>query len=458
MRVQSGWRPRLQAGPGTASQRLTAALAEDILDGVVAEGERLPTHRMLAEHLGIALGTVTKAYAELSVRGLVRGSRGRGMFVSYRAERSSDVIDLALNMPPQLLADSVIADALASSAGRVGAEVLSSFGPHGGHLEHKRTAAAWLGVTGLDLEPEGLVLTHGAQQGIAAALMAASSPGHPARIFTEEVTFPGALTYARMTGHPVHGIAVDHQGMRTDVLDRALSQRRAPNGSPSVVYVTPTLHNPTGATMTGARRRELVRVARRHDALIIEDDVYALSDDRPAPALVSLAPERTFYVSSASKALSPAVRLGMVSPPAAHRQSTVDSVRALGIPVSPLICVLLDELLTAGVASAVRAAIRDEGVRRTELARETFGRALFGTSRTGHHVFLPLPLERARQLVRDAGAAGVRLTEPEAMMADPAQGASGVRLCLGHPGVADLSRGLELVRSLLGPATKRVSG
>ncbi|GAA1827542.1 PLP-dependent aminotransferase family protein [Agromyces salentinus] len=455
MRVSSGWTPRLSDAAAPASERLVSALAEDILDGVVAEGERLPAHRALAEQLGVALGTVSKAYAELALRGLVRGTHGRGMFVSYRSEPASGSVDLAMNMPPRMLSDRVIAEALASSAGRVDAEVLSACGPPGGRLEYRRTAAAWLASTGLELPAEELVLAHGAQQGIAAVLMAVGQPGRPVPVYTEEVTFHGALSYARLAGHPVHGVPIDRQGLRPDLLDRMLARdaRTRGGGIRPVVYVTPTLHNPTGARMCAARRRELVKVARRHDAFIIEDDVYALSEERVAPALVSLAPERTFLVSSASKALSPAIRLGMIKPPCAFRPRVAEAVRSLGLPVSPLICVLLDELVSAGIASTVRTSIRDEGARRTTMAREQFGQALFLAPRTGYHVFLPMPPERARRLAAAAQGAGVLVADPDSMLADPSQRAGGVRLSLGGPTIADLSRGLAIVHGLMGAAS-----
>lgn len=451
MRVASGWSPRLSDAAAPASERLVSALAEDILDGVVAEGERLPAHRVLADELGVALGTVSKAYAELALRGLVRGTHGRGTFVSYRAEPSTSSIDLAMNMPPRLLSDQVIADALAASAARVDAEVLSACGPPGGRLEYRRTAAAWLASTGLELPAEELVLAHGAQQGIAAVLMAVGRPGRPVPVYTEEVTFPGVLGYARLAGHPVHGVPVDRQGLRPDALDRMLAADAAslPAGIRPAVVVTPTLHNPTGATMCASRRRELVQVVRRHDAVIIEDDVYAISEERLTPALVTLAPERTFYVSSASKALSPAIRLGMIKPPCAHRSRVADAVRALGLPVSPLICVLLDELVSAGIASTVRASIRDEGARRTALAKEQFGSALFLAPKTGYHVFLPMAPDRARRLAAAAREAGVLLADPDTMLADPGQRAGGVRLSLGGPTVAELTRGLATVHRLL---------
>ncbi|GAC66376.1 PLP-dependent aminotransferase family protein [Gordonia soli] len=448
MRIRSGWSPWLADGPGAAAERLVSALSRDIVDGVVDEGERLPAHRVLAADLGIAVGTVTKAYTELARRGLVRGAHGRGMFVGPRPERAGGDIDLDMNAPPPMLADQVIADALAAGARRVDATTLAAVGPPGGRLEHRRPVARWLATSGLEIDAERLLLTQGAQQAIVAAMLVAWPSGGSGELLTEEVTFPGALAYARMVGCGIRGVPIDHQGMRPDLLDAALTAS-ARSGRRPLVYVTPTTHNPTGVTMRAARRRELVRVARRHDALLLEDDVYALSEERSAPTLLALAPERTCYVTSASKALSPAVRVGALVVPPSLRTRAERAVRVLGLPVSPLICVVLDELVAAGVAETVRSAIRDEGARRLERARTAFGRNLFGAPTAGYHVYLPLPGPTARAVVDEARSRGVLLTRPESMLADPEQVHSGIRICLGGPSMDELERGLGVLRSLI---------
>jgi DNA-binding transcriptional MocR family regulator len=455
LREESPWPPRLAAGSGPASERLVAALAEDIIDGRLPAGTRLPAHRALASMLGISTGTVTKAYATLGRRGLVRGSPGRGMFVAYRGREVADAINLALNAPPPLLGDDALSAALSAVSRHADATGLADYGPPGGRLEHRQVLSAWITTTGLDLPPDDLVLCNGAQHAIAASLLALTSGGEPVTMFTEEFTFPGALRYAELAGHEVRPVATDAEGMHPAALDRALASRdldgrdgRAAAGRP-VIYVTPTLHNPTTATMTGRRRREIVRVARRHDAVIVEDDVYALGRDRAAPPLVSLAPERVYYVTSASKALSPAIRVGALRPPAASRDRAIAAVRALAQPVSPVQCEMLAELTRTGIAAEVRSAIRREGSRRSGLAREILGPELRTADSGCYHAFLPLPRPIAEAVVLAAASAGVELTSPRSLMADPASPRSGIRFCLGGPSWSDLPRGLALVRDLL---------
>ena len=448
VREASPWSPRL-AGPAPgspASEGLIAALAEDIIDGTVPSGARLPAHRTLAAALGISVGSVTKAYAALERRGLVRGSHGRGMFVAYRARGEADRIDLATNMPPPMLGDDALTAAMAAVARRIDARGLADYGPPGGHLDHRQAVATWIGTTGLSLDPQEIVLCNGAQQAIAAAMLAASRGGTPEPVFTEEFTFPGALRYAELAGHHVHAVSTDSEGMLPAALDRALARTQV--GRP-LLYVTPVLHNPTTATMGAQRRREIIAVARKHDALIIEDDVYSLGQERAAPALAELAPDRVYYLTSASKALSPAVRVGALRPPAAERDRAIAAIRALAQPVSPIQCELLAELTRAGIADQVRAAIRREGTRRSSLARSILGAPLRAADQGGYHAFFPLPRHLADAAVAAAGSEGVDLTSPASFTAAPGGPNSGIRLCLGGPSWTDLTSGLATVRDVV---------
>lgn len=449
MRETSPWSPRLAASGGSPGERLVTALAEDITDGTVPAGARLPTHRALASSVGVSTGTVTKAYASLERRGLVRGSVGRGMFVAYRARAAVGGIDLATNAPPPMLGDDALTAAMSAVARRIDARGLADYGPPGGHLDHRQAVASWIATTGLRLEPGELLLCNGAQQAIAAAMLAASPGGEPAPVFTEEFTFPGALRYAELAGHPVHAVGTDNAGIHPAALDRALAAHARASQVRPLLYVTPVLHNPTTATMNGRRRREVVAVARRHDALIIEDDVYSLGPERSAPALAELAPDRTYYVISAAKALSPAVRVGALRPPAAHRDRAVAAVRALAQPVSPIQCELLAELTRAGIAEQVRTAIRHEGARRSALARQILGPALRAADHGGYHAFLPMPRRLADAVVLAAASEGVALTDPASLMAAPGSPDSGIRVCLGGPSWAELTSGLATVRDVL---------
>src|SRR5260221_9259749 len=103
----ASWVPDLKADEGPRYLAIVEALAGDVANGVLGPGSRMPTHRDLADRLGMTVGTVSRAYAEAARRGLVSGEVGRGTFVRSRSLpgqggelRSSGLLDLSQNHPP----------------------------------------------------------------------------------------------------------------------------------------------------------------------------------------------------------------------------------------------------------------------------------------------------------------------------------------------------------------------
>src|SRR5215831_21165592 len=101
------WMPTVSEWEGPMYRRIVEALAADIANGRLLRGQRLPTHRALADALEIDLTTVTRAYGEARRRGLVEARVGQGTFVSETTARATlDLpaqikIDLSMNIPPQ---------------------------------------------------------------------------------------------------------------------------------------------------------------------------------------------------------------------------------------------------------------------------------------------------------------------------------------------------------------------
>ena len=133
------------------------------------------------------------------------------------------------------------------------------------------------------------MLCGGAQQALAICLAAIA--GRHETILVEELTYCGLLDAASLLHLRPKAVAMDAHGLRPDALDR---QCRA-TGAKLLVLV-PTFQNPTTAVMPEARRRDLVQVARRHDLIVVEDDVYGYLPEPRPPAIATLAPERTIYL------------------------------------------------------------------------------------------------------------------------------------------------------------------
>lgn len=437
MLLQSTWKPHLADG-GSPSDRLAAALAGDILEGKLETGGRLPPHRDLAFSLSIGVGSVTRAYAVLERRELIRSVKGRGTFVAAVQARSGPLIDLGQNTPPSMLTERVLARTLRQLSQRFDPTILTTYPPPAGHDEHRRLMAGWLADLGVHADAERIVLCNGAQQALALAFALTAQPSDT--ILTESFTYPGAISLARTSGYRLTAVSMDREGMSPGELDRALTSRG--RNKRTVVYVTPTMQNPTAATMSGERRESIVAVCRRHDAWIVEDDVYALAASSKLPALVNLAPERTFYANSLSKTLSPGLRMGALLMPEPIIPAAEAAVRSSGLFVSPLSCAVMAEWLASGVAHSIRASIRDEARRRRALALSILGGAIEEPDHDGFHLWMPMTRSVATQLALAANALGVAVTPPESVAVDLVADMAGIRLCLGGPSLADLSTAL----------------
>lgn len=439
MRLHSPWHPHLPPGDAPPAERLADALAGDILGEKLDAGDRLPAHRDLAWRLGIGVGSVTRAYAMLERRGLVRSVRGRGTFVASRPGGSGHMIELAANMPPPMFGNRALARTLGRLAHTVDPALFNVYPPIAGHIEHRRIMGHWLAELGVDMPPDRLLLTSGAQQALGVA--ASVCRGVRTAAMTEELAYPGMLSLLRQAGLPAHGLPMDRHGLLPGPLDRML---HAHGTGACVLYVTPTMHNPTTATMDHARRHDIVRICRAHDALIIEDDVYDCARDDRLPPLVTLAPERTFYVNSLSKTLSPGLRIGTLAPPARFMAAAREALLNSSLMIAPLSYAMMAQWMLDGTATSVRRALRGEAGRRRGLALHLLGTALVPPSYDAFHAWMPMPVAQAAEFAAAAAREGVRVTALQPFMTDPdtcTQG--GIRLCLGPATLPDLTEALR---------------
>lgn len=446
MLLTSPWQPRLVDGNGSASERLVEALARDIADGSLPPGARLPAHRPLAWQLDIGIGTVTKAYAQLERRGLVRSVRGRGMFVAGLPQATGRMVDLSINVPPQQLSDRLLAASLGDLARRLDANSFGAYAAPAGRAEHRALLARWLASTGLAAAPERLLICNGAQHALAIAL--AITCWSDTELLTEALSYPGAIALARRRGLRLTGLAIDEEGLIPQALDHALHQAAAA-GRRAVLYVTPTLHNPTTATMGEARRREIARLCRAHDAVIVEDDIHAALAEPGTIAIAALAPERTLHVSGLSKVLSPGLRIGSLVVPESWLEPALAELAATCTMASLLSCLIMERWLTEDTAASVARSIREEASRRVALARELLPPGIAMSSGNGFHVWLPMPPERAKALPARAAASGILLPDPEIFLADAQAPSWGMRLSLGGPKLDRLQDALASLRALL---------
>lgn len=442
--LQSPWTPRLADIEANAAERLVLALADDIIEGRLTGGDRLPAHRDLAWKLGVGLGTVTKAYSVLERRGLTRSVKGRGTFVALQEAHKDRQFDLSSNAPPATLNARILAKTLTGIARRIDADHINLYAPPAGHLEHRRLLARWLETLGLTVDPSHLALTSGARQALALAFDLACGP--KGLLLTERITYPGAIALARRNGYRMQGVEIDAEGMVPEALAAALAGTTSRDGT--AVYLTPTLHNPTTVTMGTARRQAIADICRRAGVWIIEDGVYAASAEA-LPPLSSLAPDISFHVNGLSKSLGPGLQIGVLALPAGLHDTAEDLLQDMPMAPSALSCAVVEDWLISGIISSIQRDLRHEARRRSSLAVSLLGTNRLGSHPDAYNVWLPMERDAAHRFAFAAAAMRIKLTPPESMLVNPDDQASGIRLCLGGPSFDDLTEALTLLAGLL---------
>jgi DNA-binding transcriptional MocR family regulator len=447
------WQPQLDPGSDPIYARIVAALERDLRLGTLDGGARLPPQRSLADHLNVSVGTITKAYLEAERRGLVHAHVGRGTFVATTgSQRTSGdaahdhVIDLSLNVVPHQAAARRM---LSMSPARRNSDLLDglAYSPPAGPDAHRRAAVTWLSrVANFEPDWTRVLMTCGAQQAMSLVFGLLCRP--KATILCEAATFFGMQRLAEHRGYTLHGVQMDEEGLRPDMLERALKSTGA-----KVLYVMPTVQNPTSRTMSAGRREDIARIARRHKLWLVEDDTYALFAPRGPNSLLPLAailPEQCFYLGSISKSLAPGLRVGFLSCPAGpHFDALVKALQATLYVPPAFGGVFFSRWVNDGSAFDIADAVKAEIERRVVLARTMLGSPIASEIRLAPHFWLPMSELQAERTAGRALRAGVAVTAPGPAVLRP-ELISGLRVCLGAASdLAELTLGLERLRSAL---------
>lgn len=454
--TSTDWLPSVTKASGPLYLAIAKALEADIAAGRLAVGHRLPPQRALAEKLGIDFTTVSRAYAEARKRGLVEGRVGQGTYVKAKRHArtpapASGIIDMSMNLPPRFDDPDLAArmwDGIAELQASAGLDLLMRYQEAGGTSRDRAAGAAWLSPRFGDIAPSRLLVTPGAQGALMALLGALIGPGET--VYAEALTYPGFRAVAEHLNIQLSSIEIDAGGLVPEAFEDLCRSR-----PPKALYCTPTLHNPTTATLSLERRERIVAIARRHNVLIIEDDAYGALPIAPLPPLATLAPEITYHIAGLAKSVSPALRIAyVVAPPERNLAHLSNAIRACAGMASPLTAAIATSWIETGVAGLVRDAIRTEARERQAIVSQSLPAELVQADAEGFHAWLKLPGHWNRAdfaaRLRSAGI-GVVTSDAFAISGRPPEA---VRLGLGAAAdQATLSAGLRTVAELLGQQT-----
>ena len=471
------WLPNLSEAGGPVYREIAQAIREAVKDGSLKPGDRLPTHRDLAYHLGVTVGTITRSYREAERLGLVAGEVGRGTYVLDNIQSELDMaatapipmaftnnlaqmgrkpafahgaaddsedtgpINFRMNcpLPPQ---EGHIRQTLLEIAGTMPIDDMVSYKSEYGVAHQREALAHAAGRVGLDDNPERVLPTAGVQHGMTVSLLATVRPGD--LVLCEELTYPNLRSLANLLQFRLRGVAMDDQGILPEALENICRTQ-----SPRAIYLMPTLHNPLCSTMDQQRRIEIAEILRKYDLTLIEDGIYHFLDPDAPPPLSCFAPERSIYLDGVSKSIGGGLRVGYIHAPGEMIGKLASAIRSTCWMVSTINLELVTRMIMDGSLAQYESWHRNEAAQRLAVILGTLKGYDVRFHPTNYHIWLELPDHiDPGELVMNAANSGVLLTAAQQFSVGHVP--RGLRLCFGAERSAErLRRGVQIVDRLL---------
>jgi 2-aminoadipate transaminase len=323
----------------------------------------------------------------------------------------------------------------------------------------REALAAWMARRGIVASVDRILVTSGSGQALDLLLRVLINRGDT--ILVERPSYTTALQAMRVAGAQLVGVGADADGIDVQELETRLKDVRA-----KALYIVPTFANPSGATLSLARRRKLLELAVRHQLVIIEDDAYGdlRFEGTPVPPLAALATEAgaeeyVVHLSTLSKIVAPGLRVGwMLAAPEVLRRCVI-AKQTSDLCTSPWIQYAAAEYLKGGVlernVAKIVAAYRQRAQAMAQGLREQLaGKFMFCTPQGGMFIWGTLPTGiDASELLRSAIEEKVMYVPGVSFYAD-APDARSLRLCFSMTSPERIRIGIER----LGVALRRHAG
>ncbi|MDR1126053.1 MAG: PLP-dependent aminotransferase family protein [Deltaproteobacteria bacterium] len=427
-------------------------IENDVLAGNLRSGERMPTHRKLADTIGVTPGTVNRIYQEAARRGLLTAVVGRGTFVTADAGRKSSIMDvtkeeLAWDMGiarPLTVADPDLWPVIRKTLNKRRLLDLMRYSDPQGLPEHRAAGADWLTRFGLKVPPQNIVITAGAQNALFLICNSLLKAGE--RVATDNLTFTGMKAAAQRNGLRLEGVPMDSAGMLPDELD-ALCRRH----TIKALYVSGRIQSPTNCEMPFTRRQELREVIRKHGLQLVENDSYGLLSRAPDRHLTALLPDESIYIAGLSKGFAAGLRVAYVAAPPGIARKIAQGVADTMLFVPTVNAEIASECLRSGLAEAAILTKRDMVARRVAMFRKIFENHVFECLDECMFAWLKLPpFWKGLDLETEAAKRNMRVMSSVRFAVGPTPPVEAVRVSLaGMSSAVDLRKALTSLERLV---------
>lgn len=398
--VMISWKPNKKNSMPVYRQ-IVRFICDKVADGEWPIGTRLPSQRALADQFEVNRSTISTAIDELASYGIISGKTGAGTqivsntwalmlptttnwkkFISagyfqenqHRIQQinhwefAPDIVRLGTGeLDPRLFPQKMWSQILQ----KLSTEITSlGYAEPLGLLDLRVAISKHMKNLGIDAKPQNILVTSGALQAL--QLIASCLLEDGSTVFTEAPSYLKSLETFQSMGLNLNGIPMDQDGMEYWKIAKRLKDAE------SILYTIPTNHNPTGTTMSNARREELMDFCIKNRLPIIEDGVYQelCFDDEETPKSLKAMDKNgmVMYLGSASKALAPGLRIGWIvaSEPVIERLG--DAKMQMDYGASSLSQLVFAEFLNSGMYDEYLLGLRKELQKRRDNALQILER------------------------------------------------------------------------------------
>lgn len=472
------WKPN-KASPTPVYVQIRDLLRHQIVSGQLPIGSKLPTQRQLAVQFEVNRSTVVTAIDDLIAEDLLESRGKAGTIVknnmrSLNAPPPPDWISyieagnyqanknivreinyyehqenmLCLSRPeiaPELFSADVmkvISESCLTEASSLGYE------HQNGSLPLRVQLCEYLKKAGIQAVPDQILIVSGSLQAI--YLIAVGLLRKGSTILTENPSWIYFVNIFQSAGMRLHGVPIDSQGLKLDVLEKIHMQTKA-----SILYTIPNMHNPTGAVMTEQKKKDLISLCRDRKLPIIEDDAYReIYFGSRAPKALKAYDENdlVLYLGTASKVLFPGLRLGWVVGPKPVIDRLADIKTQVDTGASTLSQLAMCELLHTGLYESHLTSIRREMKIRRDLMLKILNKYFTGIARweipqgsiyVWLHVIKPISMTKLFHRCIERGI----LINPEG--AYSSQSGDHIRLSYSYLSPEKLEKALKLLAEII---------
>ncbi len=285
-------------------------IKQQIEEGKLKAGDKLPSIRMIADHFQCSKNTVAKALLELQKQHIVYAKPKSGYYIidDYQVPSLNEKIDFLSAGPDESVIPYEDFQHCINKAIDHYKVQLFTYSDQQGLYSLRKELVNYLQYLQVFTKPERLVITSGSQQALH-ILSNIQFPNRKNKILIEQPTYFGMIDTLQLNQCEILGIDLTMDGIDFERLESLFR-----NNDIKFFYIVPRCHNPLGHHYTNKEKKKIVALAEKYDVYIVEDDYLAeLDDDSKADPLFSYEPnERIIYIKSFSKVFLPGLRIATV--------------------------------------------------------------------------------------------------------------------------------------------------